>query len=128
MHALTHTPHSPHTPHGKQTRRFYAPQHAPHIPHTPFFEGIEMGEVKRVIACTEENAAQMREVVRQWPQLQSLVTGLQAQGLFPGLRAMQITLTGDAAKVGKGLAALTGENGMLSALRTEQGKGEAACS
>lgn len=87
-----------------------------------------MGEVKRVIACTEENAAQMREVVRQWPQLQSLVTGLQAQGLFPGLRAMQITLTGDAATVGKGLAALTGENGMLSALRTEQGKGEAACS
>lgn len=87
-----------------------------------------MGEVKRVIACTEENAAQMREVVRQWPQLQTLVTGLQAQGLFPGLRAMQITLTGDAGVVGKGLDALTGENGMLRALRNEQGTGDRVCS
>lgn len=86
-----------------------------------------MGEAKRVIACTEANAAQMREVVKQWPQLNALVKGLQAQGVFPGLRGMQITLTGSEATVAKGLDALTGENGMLSALRQSQGAGEAAC-
>lgn len=86
-----------------------------------------MGESKRVIACTEESAPQMRAVVRQWPQLHSLVTGLQAQGLFPGLRSLQITLTGSEAVVGKGLDALTGENGLLSALRKAEGRGEGAC-
>ena len=83
-----------------------------------------MGEAKRVIACTEENAAQMREVVKQWPQLNALVKGLQAQGVFPGLRGMRVTLTGSEATVAKGLDALTGENGMLSALRTADGKVE----
>lgn len=87
-----------------------------------------MGEVKRVIACTPQNVAQMREVVRQWPALHGLVEGLQAQGVFPGLRALQITLTGNEATVARGLDALTGEDGMLSALRTSEGKGEATCS
>lgn len=83
-----------------------------------------MGESKRVIACTEENAPQMRAVVRQWPQLHSLVTGLQAQGLFPGLRSLQITLTGSEAVVGKGLDALTGPEGMLAACGKAQGAAE----
>ena len=84
-----------------------------------------MEEVKRVIACTQENAAQMRAVVKQWPQLQSLVSGLQAQGVFPGLRGLQITLVGKPETVAKGLDALTGEDGMRSALRKAQGCGEA---
>ena len=83
-----------------------------------------MVEVKKVIACTEENAAQMRQVVKQWPALNGLVSGLQAQGVFPGLRGLQITLSGSAEVVGKGLGALTGENGMLAASASTQGAGE----
>lgn len=81
-------------------------------------------EAKRVITCTPENAAQMREVVKQWPALHGLVGHLQSQGLFPGLRGLSIALSGDAEKVAKGLDALTGENGMLSASGKSQGAGE----
>lgn len=84
-----------------------------------------MGEAKRVIACTEENTAHMQQVVKQWPQLHALVKGLQAQGVFPGLRGMQVTLTGQPETVAKGLDALTGEDGMRSVLRKAQGCGEA---
>lgn len=127
MQVRTPTPHAPHTPHIQQLRQFHAPQHAPHIPHTPFLKGSEMGETKRVIACTEENATQMRAVVRQWPALHGLVTGLQAQGLFPGLRGLSVNLSGDAAVVAKGLDALTGPEGMLAACGKAQGAGEGAC-
>lgn len=65
-----------------------------------------MEEVKRVIACTEENAAQMRAVVKQWPQLQALVSGLQAQGVFPGLRGVEVTLAGTQAVVDQGIDGL----------------------
>ena len=62
--------------------------------------------VKKVIRCTPDNAAAMQQAVKAWPELHALVQALQAQDLFPGLRALQITLTGDAATVGKGLAAV----------------------
>lgn len=86
-----------------------------------------MGEVKKVIACTPENADQVREVIRQWPALHGLVTGLQQQGLFPGLRGLQITLTGSQEVVDKGLDALTGENGLLARSASAQGTGEGVC-
>lgn len=67
-------------------------------------------EKKRVIACTPENAAEVRAAVKAWPQLQTLVKSLQDGGHFPGLRAMTFTLTGSAEFVGQGLAALPLEN------------------
>lgn len=69
----------------------------------------------RVIRCTEENVTEFRQVVKAWPELYDLVKGLQEQNLFPGLRAMQITLTGSAEHVGKGLAALLPENAPVAA-------------
>lgn len=86
-----------------------------------------MEEVKRVIACTQENAAQMRAVVKQWPQLQSLVSGLQAQGVFPGLRGLQITLVGDAGAVAQGLDGLQPAGGVQAASSMVQGAGEGVC-
>jgi len=64
----------------------------------------------RTIACTPENAAQMQQVVKAWPELHALVQSLQAQDLFPGLRAMQIKLTGTPEHLAKGLGALLPEN------------------
>jgi hypothetical protein len=123
MHSA-HNAHSAHTLRINHLRHFHAAQVAAHIPHNLFLKGEEMVEVKKVIACTEENAAQVRQVVKQWPALHGLVAGLQAQGVFPGLRALQITLSGNEKVVGKGLDALTGENGMLTASASTQGAGE----
>ena len=67
-------------------------------------------QAKAVIRCTPENAAEMRDLVKRWPQLDGLVRDLQAQGMFPGLRALQITLTGPAEQVAKGLAGVMPEN------------------
>ena len=64
----------------------------------------------RTIRCTPENAAQMRQVVQHWPEMLALVQSLQAQGLFPGLRGLEITLTGAPEYLDKGLAALIPEN------------------
>ena len=61
---------------------------------------------KRVIRCTPDNAKAMAGVVKNWPELHALVQSLQAQGLFPGLRNLQITLTGSAAFTAKGLDAV----------------------
>jgi hypothetical protein len=61
---------------------------------------------ERTIRCTPENGAQFQKVVRSWPELASLIKDLQAQDLFPGLRAAQITLTGSAEHCAKGLDAL----------------------
>ena len=61
---------------------------------------------KKVIRCTPENAKAMAVVVKNWPELHALVQTLQAQDLFPGLRAMQITITGSAEAVAKGLDAV----------------------
>lgn len=67
-------------------------------------------QAKAVIRCTPENAAEMRDLVKRWPQLDGLVRGLQEQGMFPGLRGLQITLTGDEKHVAKGLAGVMAEN------------------
>ena len=64
----------------------------------------------RRISVTQDNAADARAMVRRWPALDSLVQSLQAQGMFPGLRAMQITLTGHDEWVGKGLGAVMSQN------------------
>lgn len=67
-------------------------------------------QVKRVIHCTPENAAEMRDLVKRWPQLDTLVHSLQGQGVFPGLRGLQITLTGTDEWVAQGLSAVASEN------------------
>lgn len=67
-------------------------------------------QAQRVIRCTPENAAEMRSLVNRWPQLNALVRGLQAQGVFPGLRGLQVTLTGTDKFVAKGLGAVMPEN------------------
>ena len=67
-------------------------------------------QAKAVIRCTPENAAEVRDLVKRWPELDSLVRGLQAQGMFPGLRGLQITLTGREEWVGKGLGAVMAQN------------------
>lgn len=64
----------------------------------------------RTIRCTPENAAQMQQVVKNWPELHALVKHLQDQNLFPGLRNLQITLTGSAETCAKGLGALLPQN------------------
>lgn len=65
----------------------------------------------RRIRCTPENAAHMQKVVKNWPELHSLVQSLQTQNLFPGLRALEITLTGSENSCAKGLGAITPQNG-----------------
>ena len=67
-------------------------------------------KVERVIRCTPDNAPEFRDLIKRWPELNDLVRSLQAQGLFPGLRAMQIRLTGSEEWVGKGVAAIQAEN------------------
>lgn len=62
------------------------------------------------IACTQDNVQEFREVVKAWPEVHDLVKSLQAQGLFPGLRAMRITPLGDAKTLGDVLASLQAEN------------------
>jgi hypothetical protein len=64
----------------------------------------------RTIRCTPENAAQMQQVVKNWPELHNLVKSLQEQNLFPGLRNLQITITGSETTCAKGLGALLPEN------------------
>lgn len=109
-----HSAHSAHLIHINHLRHRHgahiAAHHAAHLSTTPFLKEEEMDEEKkRVIACTPENAGQMKRVVQGWPQLHGLVKQLQAENLFPGLRALQITLTGSAEFVGKGLDALDPE-------------------
>jgi len=52
----------------------------------------------------------MAAAVKAWPALHALVQHLQAQDLFPGLRAMRITLTGSEAFVSQGLGAIAAIN------------------
>lgn len=67
-----------------------------------------MGE--RTIKCTPENAKEFQALVKNDPELLSLVRSLQEQNLFPGLRAMSITITGDEETLAKGLAAWPAKN------------------
>lgn len=64
----------------------------------------------RVITCTPANQRDMAAAVKVWPQLHALVKDLQAQDLFPGLRAMRIKLTGSAEFVAQGLGAIAAIN------------------
>lgn len=64
----------------------------------------------RTIRCTPDNAFEMQQFVKNWPELHALVQHLQAQNLFPGLRGLSITLTGPESFVCKGLAALDPKN------------------
>lgn len=64
----------------------------------------------RTLRCTPDNARAMAAAVKAWPELHTLVQDLQAQNLFPGLRALQITLTGSDALLAKGLAAVADIN------------------
>ena len=73
-------------------------------------EEAQQAAASRTLRCTPENAREMQQIVRNWPELHALVQSLQAQGVFPGLRALSITLTGSAELVGKGLAAVAGIN------------------
>lgn len=61
--------------------------------------------MSRTIRCTEANQDEFRVLVKECDQLHSLVKGLQAQGVFPGLRGMSITVTGDEQELAKGLGA-----------------------
>lgn len=62
-------------------------------------------QAARTIRCEEHNAKEFQQIVKGTPELLALVQSLQAQDLFPGLRAMSISITGSPETVSKGLAA-----------------------
>lgn len=105
-----HIAHIPHTPHAPSIKHLYR-SHTAH-PYPTYRTKAKMIEkdAKAVIRCTPDNAAEMRALVKRWPQLNTLVTSLQTQGVFPGLRGLQITLTGSEEFVGKGLVGVMPEN------------------
>lgn len=76
---------------------------------------------RRVIRATPENAAAMRAFVRAWPDLHALVQQLQADGLFPGLRGLQIGLVGAPEWVAQGLSAPLPENAATGATPRREG-------
>lgn len=63
-----------------------------------------------VIRCTEANAGEFLALVRRWPELKALVRELQDHDLFPGLRGLQVTLTGSPDFIAQGLGAIQPEN------------------
>ena len=65
---------------------------------------------QRTIRCTEHNAAQFQQLVKSWPELLGLVQSLQAQALFPGLRALSVTLSGPPDVLAQGLGAILPPN------------------
>lgn len=117
--SIPHIPHIPHTPYESTTYKKVIPHI--HTAHTAHPSPIETFEEKAVIRCNAENAGEVRALVRRWPELNALVESLQEQGVFPGLRALQITLTGSAEQVAKGLAGGLPEN----APQAPQSKGAA---
>ena len=64
----------------------------------------------RTIRCTPDNALEMQQMVKQWPELHALVQNLQEQGVFPGLRGLSVTLTGPELFLSKGVAAVNDLN------------------
>lgn len=66
---------------------------------------VAPAKASRVIRCTADNAKQFQQIVKNDPELLNLVQSLQAQNLFPGLRAMTITITGSPEVLAKGLDA-----------------------
>ena len=71
------------------------------------------GRPPQWIAATPENAPAMRAIVRAWPQLEGLVRGLQAQGCFPGLRALSIAVDAPPGAFSGDLGALCAPGGLL---------------
>lgn len=59
----------------------------------------------RTITTTPDNAKQVQQLVKADPQLHALVQSLQAQGLFPGLRAVTFHLAGTPEHCAQGLDA-----------------------
>ena len=125
----TYTPrHTRHTRHIVDSYHYFLRVSGTHsgTPDTPTTLIQKMTEMqKRVIRCTPENAKEMAAVVKAWPELHSLVQSLQAQNLFPGLRNLQITMTGNADQVAKGLGALLPPNAtepVLSQTTQKDGK------
>lgn len=59
----------------------------------------------RVICCDESNAPDFAALVNSWPELKALVRDLRAADLFPGLRGMQVTLTGAPEWTAQGMSA-----------------------
>ena len=59
----------------------------------------------RTINTTPDNAKEVQQLVKADPQLHALVQSLQAQGMFPGLRAVTFHLTGTPEHCARGLAA-----------------------
>ena len=102
-----HTAHTAHPHINQQLTKKRIPHNTPHIPHK---KKMDEKQTKRVIRCTPENAPEVRALVKRWPQLNTLVTSLQTQGVFPGLRGLQITLKGSEEFVGKGLAGVQAKN------------------
>jgi hypothetical protein len=112
---MPHMPYMPHTPiYIMHLRDMHAARHAAHMPHTflhtPCLKknGGLMGQ--RTIRCTEANARAFQDLVKSDAQLLDLVQQLKAQDMFPGLRAMRITITGDDETLAKGLGAWPAEN------------------
>ncbi len=105
-----------HTRHTRHMLDSYAHFHAspgtrPGTRGTPLFlffkkAVMDKAQTSRTIRCTPENARAMQQAVKAWPELHALVQDLQAQDLFPGLRALSITVTGSEALVDKGLDAV----------------------
>ncbi|ARV17493.1 hypothetical protein AEP_00533 [Curvibacter sp. AEP1-3] len=69
-------------------------------------EMMDCQPVKKTIRCTEENLPEFKQALRDWPELGTLCRDLIAQGVFPGLRRLQITLTGSKEGVAQGLGAI----------------------
>lgn len=61
--------------------------------------------LSRTIRCTPENAKEVQQLVKSDAELHGLVQELQAQGMFPGLRGLEFTFTGDENTLAKGLGA-----------------------
>ncbi len=55
------------------------------------------------VRCTADNVADFRALVAAWPELKTQVFDLQQQNLFPGLRAMQVRLSGEPEQLRAGL-------------------------
>lgn len=73
----------------------------------------------KTIHCTPENAKEFQALVKADAELLAWVQQLQAKDMFPGLRAMSITIEGDEQTLAKGLGAWPVKNG------AEAGKSEA---
>lgn len=113
-HVCRHTAHTAHTAHANQIKHLHVSPYRTTSPTYRTKRKMDRKKQTALIRCTPENAKKFQEVVKTWPQLHDLVKSLQEQNLFPGLRAMQITLTGDDETIAKGLDALIEQNASMA--------------